>query len=165
MGKARFEMQAKFRGDSIAIFDTLAKNEIRTSSNMTSFSTLFGKDTTAVIQEISQRLNLYDVYSTNAFSTWLGNLNTEITDTGQKHDFYTDQVCQAHIQSYTNFLIQQRMESRRIMGPLERVYHERGVIRQTQHDILCNSLQHNYGNRDELPVRLIISENLWLLTC
>ena len=165
MGKAGFEMQAKFRGDSIAIYDTLAKNEIRTTSNMTSFSTLFGKDTTAVIQEISQRLNLYDVYSTSAFSTWLGSLNTEITDTRQKNDFYPNQVCQAHIQSYTNFLIQQRIESRRIMGPLERVYHEKGVIRQTQHDILCNSLQHNYDNRDELPVRQIISENSWLLTC
>ena len=84
IGKAGFEMQAKFRGDSIAIYDTLAKNEIRTTSNMTSFSTLFGKDTTAVIQEIFQRLNLYDVYSTSAFSTWLGNLNTEIMDTLQK---------------------------------------------------------------------------------
>ena len=153
MGKAGFEMQAKFRGDSIAIYDTLAKNEIRTSSNMTSFSTLFGKDTTEVI------------YSTNAFSTWLSHLNTEITDTRQKHDFYPEQVCQAHIQSYTNFLIQQRIENRRIMGPLERVYHEKGVIRQTQHDILCNSLQHNFGNRDELPVRQIISKNSWLLTC
>ena len=105
---------------------------------MTSFSTLFGKDTTAVIQKISQRLNLYDVYSTNAFSTWLGHLNTEIMDTRQKHDFYPDQVSQAHIQSYTNFLTQQRIESRRLrlMGPLESLYHEKGVIRQTQHDIL-----------------------------
>ena len=157
-------MQAKFRGDSIAIYDTLAKNEIRTTSNMTSFATLFGKDTTAVIQEISQRLNLYNVYSTSAFSTWLASINKEIAMTRQKHDFYPDNVCQAHIISYTNFLIQQRIEVGRAMGPLERVYHEKGVIRQTQHEILCNTLQHNYGNRDELPVRQIISENSWLLT-
>ena len=164
MGKAGFELQAKFRGDSIAIYDTLAKNEIRTTSNMTSFATLFGKDTTAVIQEISQRLNLYDVYSTSAFSTWLACINKEIGITRQKHDFYPDNVCQAHIISYTNFLIQQRIEAGKAMGPLERVYHEKGVIRQTQHDILCNTLQHNYGNRDELPVRQIISENSWLIT-
>lgn len=126
MGKAGFELQAKFRGDSIAIYDTLAKNEVRTSSTMTSFLTLFGKDTTAVIQEISQRLNLYDVYGTTAFSTWLGHLYKEIIDTRQKHDFYPEQVNQAHIQSYTNFLIQQRIESRRLMGPLKRVYHEKG---------------------------------------
>ena len=106
MRKAGFKLQAKFRGDSIAIYDTLAKNEVRTAPTMTSFSTLFGKDTTAVIQEISQSLNLFNVYSTTAFSTWLGCLNKETLEARQKHDFYPNEVNAAHIKSYTNFLIQ-----------------------------------------------------------
>ena len=96
MGKAGFELQAKFRGDSIAIYDTLAKNEVRTAPTMTSFSTLFGKDTMAVIQEISQKLNLFNKYSTTAFSTWLGCQNKEILDARQTQDFYPNEVNAAH---------------------------------------------------------------------